>query len=105
MTLIIRDQLTCPPTWFAAFRDLTLYCNVFLKQDILIESDFENTDMYYSWVKARGGMDFVEEFVPIGVETGIRLDFARHYPNTIVVDRISAENLHDLICKIRTFVS
>ena len=29
MTLLIRDQLTCPPTWFASYRDLTLYCAIF----------------------------------------------------------------------------
>ena len=39
MTLIIRDQLVNPPTWFASFRDLTLYCNVFMKDDVVIESE------------------------------------------------------------------
>jgi len=39
MTLLIRDQLVNPPTWFSSFRDLTLYCHIFLKDDILIESE------------------------------------------------------------------
>ena len=54
MTLIIRDQLTCPPTWFASFRDLTLYCHVFLKQDVLIES--AQADFYWRWIKQRAGI-------------------------------------------------
>jgi hypothetical protein len=69
----------------------------------LIESD--DVDIYYSWVKKKGGMDFIEEFVPIGREKGIRIDFENHYPNTIVVDRISPENLHNLITRIRNFVT
>jgi hypothetical protein len=99
VTLIIRDQLVCPPTWFTSFRDLTLYCNTFLHQEILIESD--DRDIYYQWIKTRGGMDFIEELVPIGIEKGIRIDFDNHYPRTIVVDRISPENLYHLISKIR----
>ena len=56
MTLIIRDQLVNPPTWFASFRDLTLYCHIFLRDDVVIESD--DIDTYYRWIKPRGGMDF-----------------------------------------------
>ena len=103
MTLIIRDQLTCPPTWFASFRDLTLYCHVFLKQDIVIES--EQTDFYYHWIKPRGGMDFIADIVRPGSECGLHLDFARHYPGTIVTDRIAPENVHRLIAAIRSLAA
>jgi len=99
MTLIIRDQLVCPPTWFASYRDLTLYCHIFLKQDIVIES--EAADIYYRWIKARGGMDFIEDFVRPGSEHGTRLDLAAHAPGTIVTDRIAPENIHRLIGAIR----
>jgi hypothetical protein len=68
MTLIIRDLLVNPPTWFLSFRDLTLYCHVFLKSDIVIESD--EPDIYYRWIKPRGGMDFVEDFVRPAPKTG-----------------------------------
>ena len=103
MTLIIRDQLTCPPTWFASFRDLTLYCHIFLKQDILIETG--NTDFYYHWIKPRGGMDFIEDIVRPGSECGLHLDFERHYPDTIVTDRIAPENVHRLIAAIRSLAA
>src|SRR5438445_12073572 len=72
MPLIIRDQLVNPPSWFASFRDLTLYCSVFLRLEILLESD--DVDTYYRWVKSRGGMDFVEDFVRPGEEDGLHLD-------------------------------
>jgi hypothetical protein len=99
MTLIIRDVLVNPPTWFASFRDLTLYCNVLLKVDIVIESD--DIDTYYRWIKRRGGMDFVEEFVRPGSEEGVRLDCELNYPWTVLTDRIIPENTHTLISRIR----
>jgi hypothetical protein len=95
MTLIIRDQLVNPPTWFSSFRDLTLYCNVFLKDDVVIESD--DPDPYYRWMRARGGMDFVEDFVRPGAEDGVHLDLEHNYPRTVVTDRIAPENVHSLI--------
>ncbi|OHE85096.1 MAG: hypothetical protein A3G75_03560 [Verrucomicrobia bacterium RIFCSPLOWO2_12_FULL_64_8] len=100
MTLIIRDALVNPPTWFASFRDLTLYCNVFLRIECVIESD--DIDRYYRWIKRRGGMDFVEEFVRPGTENGLRLDFELNYPRTVITDRITPENTHRLIALIRS---
>jgi hypothetical protein len=98
MPLIIRDQLVNPPTWFASFRDLTLYCSVFLKLDVLLESD--DVDTYYRWVKPRGGMDFVKEFVRPGEEDGLHLDLEANYAPTVITDRIAPENVHRLIACI-----
>jgi len=99
MTLIIRDLLVNPPTWFLSFRDLTLYCNVFLKTDIVIES--EEPDLYYRWIEPRGGMDFIEDFVRPGSEDGLRLDVEHNYPRSLVTDRIAPENVHRLIAMIQ----
>ena len=103
MTLVIRDQLVCPPTWFASFRDLTLYCHIMLKLDIVIES--EEADTYYRWIKPRGGMDFIEDFVRPGTEDGARLDLACTTARTIVTDRIAPENVHRLIASIRSLAA
>ncbi len=100
MTLLIRDQLTCPPTWFASYRDLTLYCAVILKMDIVLES--AEPDAYYRWIKPRGGMDFIEDIVRPGTERGVHLDTARNFPATIITDRIAPENVHRLIAAIRS---
>jgi|SRR5882724_180475 len=98
MTLIIRDQLVNPPTWFASFRDLTLYCTIFMKLDIVMES--EDIDTYYRWIKPRGGMDFVKQFIRPGTEDGVHLDIEAKYPRTVITDRIAPENVHTLIRKI-----
>ncbi len=102
MTLIIRDSLVNPPTWFSSFRDLTLFCHLLLRVETVIES--EHVDLYYRWLKARGGMDFVEDFVRPGQEEGVRLDMEPNYPKTIVTDRIVPENTQALFNRIR-FVS
>ncbi len=99
MTLIIRDQLVSPPSWFASYRDLTLYCAIFLHLDIVLESD--QIDAYYRWIKPRGGMDFVKDFVRPGSENGLHLDIEYNYPCSVVTDRIAPENVERLITQIR----
>ncbi len=103
MTLIIRDELVNPPTWFASFRDLTLFCHLFLRVDTVIES--EHIDLYYRWLRARGGMDFVDAFVGPGEEDGVRLDTSPHFPRTVITDRIVPENTNALINRIRFVAS
>lgn len=103
MTLIIRDELSAPPSWFASFRDLTLYCSVFLHVDIVIESD--DVDLYYRWLKPKGGMDFVADFVRTGSERGLRIDTRSRLPQfalaTVVIPRIVPENVPRLIGIVR----
>ena len=99
MSLIIRDQLVTPPTWFSSFRDLTLYCHCFLHATIVIES--EDPDPYWKWIRARGGMDFVEDFVRPGSEDGVRLDLEPNYPRSVITDRIAPENVHRLISQLK----
>jgi hypothetical protein len=99
MSLIIRDQLVTPPTWFSSFRDLTLYCHVFMHAEIVIES--EDPDPYWRWMRPRGGMDFIEDFVRPGTEEGVRLDVEPNFPRSVITDRIAPENVHRLIAQIR----
>jgi hypothetical protein len=103
MTLVIRDQLVCPPTWFASYRDLTLYCHVLLKMDIVLES--ADADIYYRWIKPRGGMDFIADIVRPGSEAGPRLDLVSTAPRTIITDRIVPENTHRLIAAIQSLAA
>ncbi len=103
MTLLIRDALTCPPTWFLSYRDLTLYCAVLLKLDVVLESD--DPDPYYRWMRPRGGMDFIQDIVRPGSEPGVHLDLRPQFARTIVTDRIAPENVHRLIASIRTLAT
>ena len=71
-----------------------------LKLEVLLESD--DVDAYYRWVKSRGGMDFVEEFVRPGEEDGLHLDIEANYAPTVITDRIAPENVHRLIARIQS---
>ncbi|MEC7906882.1 MAG: hypothetical protein VYC82_06625 [Verrucomicrobiota bacterium] len=99
MVLIIRDEPVNPPTWFSSFRDLTLICSMRLHSDIVIET--EHTDTYYNWLKSKGGMDFVDDFVAPGIEAGIRLYSEPNFDPSIIVDRIVPENTNQLYQSIQ----
>jgi hypothetical protein len=99
MILIIKDELINPPTWFSSFRDLTLICSLRLETDIVIESD--DVDLYDHWLKSRGEMDFVDDFVRPGIENGLRLDTQLNFDPSIVIDRIVPENTFQLYNRIQ----
>ena len=99
MVLIIRDEPVNPPTWFSSFRYLTLICCMRLHSDIVIET--EHTDTCYNWLKSKGGMDFVDDFVAPGIEAGIRPDTERNFDPSIIVDRIVPENTNQLYQSIQ----
>lgn len=90
MIVLVRDELLYPPTWLASFRDLTLCVSVLYKCDILIESDVP--DNFYTWLKPKGMLDFVKDFVRPGSERGVHLDTEARFRPTVSVDRIVPEN-------------
>lgn len=95
--LIVDADLTEPPSETAVFRDVTLYAKVFLNHDVLIECDRDVVDLYWYWLKRRGAFDFVDDFIDIGVEFGIRLNSGG---GSIVVNRLSAETLGFVINRL-----
>lgn len=96
--LIIRAELSNPPTELLAFRALTMMARIQFALDNLIELEQEVKDIYYHYLKPRGAMDFVEQFItPRENERGIRVDLDYNYPLTIKVDRINFRNLSNLL--------
>jgi len=101
-TLIIRGELTEPPTWFPSYRELTMRLKGSVVSVILIESDRQMRDLYWRWTGRNGGRDFVndlifsDEYVP-----GIKLDCSpdRLHP-TVTTERIVPENLEDLAGRV-----
>ena len=61
---------------------------------IVIET--EHTDTYYNWLKSRGGMAFVDDFLAPRIEAGIGLDTEPDSDPPIIVDRIVPENTNQL---------
>ena len=73
MNLIIDASLSEPPSEISVFRDVTLYSNAILKYNILIECEKNMRDLYYYWLKNRGAFDFVDDFVNLNEEVGIKM--------------------------------
>ncbi len=101
-TLIIRGELTEPPTWFPSFRELTMRLKGTAVTVILIESERELRDLYWKWTGRNGGRDFVNDLIfPDEYEPGIKLDLRsdRMHP-TVTAEKIVPENLQDLAGRV-----
>ena len=101
-TLIIRGELTEPPTWFPSFRELTMRLKGRAVAVILIESEREFRDLYWKWTGRNGGRDFVNDLIfPDEYEPGIKLDLQadRMHP-TVTANKIVPENLYDLADRV-----
>ena len=96
MHIIINAQLVNPPTSVSCFRTLTMVAHIFLNHDVLIETDFEK-DAYYKFLKKFGAMDYVEDIVSIGEETGLRFDIEPKFAPSHVIDRIDHYNLNNCL--------
>lgn len=95
MTLITISELTCNEGLY--FRYLTMVAKQELNLDVVIEADKEKTDFYFNFLKTKGWLDFVDEFVrPEWRVDGIRVDTELSYPNTILTRSISYENVLSL---------
>jgi len=98
MNLIIDAGLTEPPSEVAVFRDVTLYSDIFLHHDILLECVADMKDMYWYWLKREGAFDFVQDFIERGDEHGITI---RPTGGNISVKYLRAETLSKVISRLR----
>jgi len=106
-TLIIRGELTEPPTWFPSFRELTMRLKGTAVTVILIESEREFRDLYWKWTGRNGGRDFVNDLIfPDEYEPGIKLDLqADRLRPTVTAEKIVPENLQDLAGRVSALAS
>ncbi len=65
-TLIIRGELTEPPTWFPSFRELTMRLKGSVVSVILIESDRKMRDRYRRGTGRNAGRDCVPHMILSG---------------------------------------
>jgi len=99
-TLIFYEGIVEPPTDSLAIRGLCI--NAFKKKrSILLETERLNRDMYYKWAKDTGLWDFIDEMIcPDNKIYGLRLSTVSVRPPFIKVDRVSWDNVHELIRRI-----
>jgi hypothetical protein len=104
MNLIIASELTGdPPSEGLYFRHLTMVAKKELFYDVVIESEKENIDIYYNFLKRKGWFDFVDDFVlPEWRIDGVRLDTELSYPMTVRTKCIRCENTPSLLGQIKS---
>jgi len=97
MVIIFDCRLTEPPSSINCFRDVTLYSNVFLKNENLIKCPIGTRSIYWRWIKSFGAQDFVEQLLKEGEhQDGITVG-ADGYIRT---KEINASNYSDLLAKM-----
>ena len=102
--LLIRAELVNPPSDHLSFRDVTLYSTVQLHFDVVVETADDARDIYYTWMKKKGLLDFVKDVLTFGEETGLRLDYRVRTYDTIKVERIVPENLATILKMIKATI-
>ena len=74
-----------------------------LKLSVLVEMEQDMKDLYYSYMKALGLMDFVDQYVtPEEKEEGIRIDTELRYPFTIKTQTIKFENTLSILGQVKS---
>lgn len=102
MNLIIVAALCEPPTDGLMFRFLTQYVKHDFHSDVLLESPKDMIDLYYHYLKPKGGFDYIADILPAFTkEKGIRLDTEPNFPQTIVVQAVRFENIHNILGQLK----
>ena len=96
--IIVSTLLDTPPSDNLAIRYVTMEAKSGLNLPVLIEVEQDMKDLYYSYMKKLGLMDFVDQYVtPEESEEGIRIATELKYPMTIRTKNIRFDNTL-LIC-------
>jgi len=107
MNLIISCELSSdPPSEGLYFRHVTMMAKKELDYCVVIESAKKDIDHYYKFLKGKGWLDFVDDFIiPEWKEEGVRIDTKNRYPLTIKVPYIRCENALNLLGQIKSIRS
>ena len=103
MNLIVVSHLTTNEGLY--FRYLTMLSATYLGLDVLVESQQQQRDYYFSLLRKKGLYDYVMEIVtPEEREEGIRLDTEMNFPLSVTTEKISVSNVMSLIVQIQSLV-
>ena len=104
MNLIIVAHLSSdPPSEGLYFRFLTMMAQKELDYSVVLESEKDNVDAYYKFLKKKGWFDFVEDIIlPEWNEEVVRIDSEINYPLTIQAPYIRCENAPMLLGQLKS---
>ena len=91
--IIFYEGIITPPSEIGAIRNIFVYAEVFLKrhEDFLLETEKDNKDIYYDWLKRTYLIDYITEIVTIEEQVlGRRITEAEF-------DRVTFNNFQHII--------
>jgi hypothetical protein len=101
--IIVSTLLDTPPSDNLAIRYVTMEASGGLSLPVLVEVEQDMKDLYYSYMKKLGLMDFVDQYVtPEESEEGIRVDTELKYPMTIRANNIRFDNTLSILGQIKS---
>ena len=98
--IIFYEGIVCPPSESLALRSVWLHLTVILKKDVefLLETEKQNKDIYYKWIKRIYLTDFISELVEVDEEVyGLRIGEHIKKRPCLTYDRVSYDNLNEII--------
>ena len=98
--IIFYEGIVCPPSESLALRSVWLHLTVILKKDVefLLETEKQNKDIYYKWIKRIYLTDFISELVEVDEEVyGLRIGEHIKKRPCLTYDRVSYDNLDEII--------
>jgi hypothetical protein len=73
-----------------------MVAHIFHHHTVLLETDYEK-DPYYRFLKKFGAMDYVDDILLVGEETGLRFDTEPRFAPSHIIDRIDDYNLNSCL--------
>ena len=73
-----------------------MVAHIFHHHTVLLETDSEK-DPYYRFLKKFGAMDYVDDILITGEETGLRFDTEPRFAPSHIIDRIDHYNLNSCL--------
>lgn len=103
MLVIISSQLVNPPSDSLMFRYLTQVVKENLHSDVILESEREYIDIYYRYMRQKGLFDYIDDIQPsFFLERGIRLDTEPNFPQSVITQKITFQNVNNLLGQIKS---
>ena len=101
MNLLLAGRLCRPPSSVHCFRDITLYAHVFTNLHVLLTCAPHNKDRNWRWLKNHGAMDYIQDIVEHGSESGVLIGPER--PCAIQLERLTENGLNRVISYLNVY--
>ena len=98
--IIFYEGIITPPSENLAIRSVCLYFSVFTKNkvDFLLETEKENKDFYYQWLKKTGLKDVIPEMIePEEKVVGLRISEEPKKKPCLKISRVTWDNIEHVL--------